>query len=410
MGCCTNFLDFVRRTGVEDCFERHRRLTFVGPAGERCAFGSWRWLPAPLHLAPGFARMKYLSLGERLDIGRCLMRLGRLTPDTCRGQTSDQWLRGQGQSQTTIDLFWSTVLVSALGEIVERADLWMSRKVFVDGFLRAARGYELILPKIPLGQIVDGRVGGRLQELGVKLHLASTVRSLELPLEGPLGLVLAGGERFSFDALVLATAWTGIDRILSPEQQGRLVPGWAAHRLRGSAIAAVHLWFDRPITTLAHAAFAGRTSQWIFRHTSGPADSGGPAGGHRYQVVISASDKLARLPKAELLEKVLWELGELFPSASSARLLHHRIVTEPGAVFSITPEAEGSRPATETGIPNVYLAGDWTGTGWPATMEGAILSGYRAAAMILRKSGREVGLPLDGLPPGWLARMLFSTS
>ena len=407
MGCCTNFLDFIRRAGVEDCFERHRRLTFLGPDGKICPFTSWPWLPAPMHLLPGFARLSYLSLRERLSIGGCLIKLGRLTAAECRDKTTGQWLRQQGQSEVSIDRFWSVVLVSALGETLDRTELSMARKVFLDGFLRSAHGYELLLPTRPLGEILDGRVASRLRELGVNVHLAAQVRSVELAADRATALVLAGGSRFSFDTLIVAVPWTTIGRVFSPQQRCRLHPDWTADRLQSSAITAVHLWFDREITPLPHAAFVGRTSHWIFRNCRSETASAHSRAGYRYQVVISASEQLADLPTAKLLDEVLGDLGDALPAARSAQLLHHRIVTERHAVFSVTPEGQRSRLQVETGIPNVYLAGDWTQSGWPATMEGAILSGYRAASMLLRERDGDLHLPVAEPKPSWLARILF---
>ncbi len=407
MGCCTNFIDLVRRAAVEDCFERHTRLTFLGPGGEVCPFTSRPWLPPPLHLLAGFARLHYLSRPDRLSIGRCLVRLGRLSPDDCCGKTTGPWLRAQGQSEQAIERFWSVVLVSALGETLDRTDLGMARKVFLDGFLRSAHGYELLLPTRPLGEILDGRVGSRLRQLGVGVHLAAKVEAVDIEAGQAKALALAGGSRFSFDWLVVALPWTAISRVLSPGQLRHLDPDWQKQGLQPSAITAVHLWFDRQITSLPHAAIVGRTSQWIFQSPRPESTTAHSDCGHRYQVVISASGQLADLPAARLLDKVLGDLRSLLQAARAANLLHHRIITERNAVFSVTPEAARSRPGAQTSVANLFLAGDWTRSGWPATMEGAVLSGYQAASVLLERLGRRVPLPVSGLKPSWLARMLF---
>lgn len=403
MGCCTNFLDFIGRAGVEEYFNRHRRLTFVGPSGEVCKFDSWRWLPAPLHLFPGFARLRYLTLRERLSIGRCLVRLGRLDPRNCVGTTAGQWLRDQGQTANSIERFWSVVLVSALGESTDRVALSMARKVFLDGFMRSASGYEVILPRIPLGEIFDAHVGSRLRELGVDIHLEAPVRSVEMSEARADALSTTDHHCHEFDAIVVALPWMTIGRLFSPDQQQRLHGAWTTEQIESSAITAVHLWYDREIMPFPHAAFVGRTSDWIFRHGA----SSGSASGHRYQVVISASNELARRPREELLREVLDDLESTWPESQSAKLLHSRIVTEKHAVFSATPELVQKRPNTVSALGNVYLAGDWTETGWPATMEGAVLSGYKAAGMILRERGRTLPLPAKESEPSWLAKRLF---
>ncbi len=381
MGCCTEFLDFIRRAGVEDCFERHRRLTFIGPEGEECPFTSWPWLPAPLHLLPGFARLRYLTFGERWNIARCLVRLARLSPDCLHSKTmAGDWLREQGQSPRMIDRFWSVVLVSALGDTVDRVDLTMARKVLVDGFLDSVHGYEVLTPRLPLGEIFDVRLAERLRELGVTLHLATPVRSVVIAEGQARELVLAGGERREFDRFIVAVPWTTIGRLFPPEQLALLHSNWSPEAIESSAITAVHLWFDREITPLAHAALVGRTSQWLFSHgASEPADDSDRR--FHYQVVISASHHLTDVARSTLLEQVLIDVRTVWPEAREARLLHQRIVTERNAVFAVTPDSSTQRPEAATSVENLVLAGDWIRSDWPATMEAAIRSGYEAARL-----------------------------
>ena len=158
MGCCTNLADFCRRTGIADCFRRDSRLHFFAPDGRRYDLAANRWLPAPLHLAPSFLRLGYLTLGERLAIARALWKLARMPrcitthtmtaadqlsaskgewsmPATEPFTTAGEWLRRNGQSEQSIKLFWEPVLISALGESLERAGPAYARKVFVDGFM-----------------------------------------------------------------------------------------------------------------------------------------------------------------------------------------------------------------------------------------------------------------------------------
>jgi len=382
LGCCTRLLEFIRRTGVEDRFAKHRRLNFIGPAGEVCRFQPWPWLPAPLHLVPGLARLRYLGPRDRLGIARGMLRLGRLAPGRPSGaRTIAGWLRAEGQSEAAIDRFWSVLLVSALGETVQRAGLAMARKVVLDGFLRSRRGCELFLPKVPLGEIFDRPMNDRLRQLGVEVHLGTRARAIEISAGRCRAIVLSGGKRRRIGGLVVAVPWRQISRLFSPRQRPLLSPDWKADRLEPAAITAVHLWFDRAITSLPHAVLVGRTSQWMFRPLAKPSPT--PHGGHYIQIVISASHRLAAQPRGRLVERVCDELASIWPAARQARLLHHRVVTEREAVFSVTPESDSFRPAPRIAVPNIVLAGDWTDTGWPATMEGAI------------RSGRQAGLSID---------------
>ena len=175
MGCCTNLADFCRQTGIADLFERHRVLHFFGPDGSRYDFQAARGLPAPLHLAPSFLRMGFLSLRERVGIGRCLLRLARTGPSNHDdgGETIGAWLRSQKHSQRAIDRFWSVVLVSALGESVDRASLAAARKVFVDGFLAHRDAYQIEVPRVPLGELY-ARVVDWLRGRDVRLSFGGT--------------------------------------------------------------------------------------------------------------------------------------------------------------------------------------------------------------------------------------------
>jgi uncharacterized protein with NAD-binding domain and iron-sulfur cluster len=200
-------------------------------------------------------------------------------------------------------------------------------------------------------------------------------------------------------------------------------------------IIAVHLWFDRPITPLPHAVLVGKLSQWIFKIPSGcqahacrghdgnaehtshahderghgtPSSNDNPAA--YYQVVISAAHRLAVMEKDVLLGHVLKELSEAFPDAKSARLLHSRVVVQPQAVFSMQPGVNRYRPAQTASLPNLFLAGDWTDTGWPATMEGAVRSGYLAVESLLKTLGRPQNILVPDLPRGFFARKIIEGS
>jgi uncharacterized protein with NAD-binding domain and iron-sulfur cluster len=169
-----------------------------------------------------------------------------------------------------------------------------------------------------------------------------------------------------------------------------------------SPITGVHLWFDRPIMPYEHAVLVGRLSQWVF-HRGGDADGSG----HYYQVVVSASRNLAGRDRSEIVDEVCRELASIWPEAAAARRLHARVVTEQSAVFSVQPGLEKIRPAQEITVPGLLVAGDWTSTGWPATMEGAVRSGYVAAETILQSLGRPQRILVPDLPRGMLARLLI---
>jgi squalene-associated FAD-dependent desaturase len=410
MGCCTEFLDFCRHAAIDDCFEHATTLHFIGPEGGQCDFTPSRWLPAPLHLLPGLLRLNYLSWSERWSIVRALHKLTRANNSrgaTARGEFADKhrgplppgyygkkgtigaWLRRQGQSDRTIDRFWSVVLVSALGETVDRVSLAAARKVFRDGFMASRGASRLVLPRRPLAEIFHDRMGKWLADHGVTVHLGAPVRKIEGDGRRAKALVLADGTRKEFDCAVVAVPWRSV-RSLFDDDLLELIPALAdAERIEPAAITAVHLWFDRPITRLPHAVLVGRLSQWLFAKPCGAGVSparngaGGTPAPQYYQVVVSASHRQPPRKPEQWLADVRRELESVWPDARQAKLLHGRVLTLPAAVFSVTPESDRLRPPQQTPLENLCLAGDWTATGWPATMEGAVRSGRQAVDSLM---------------------------
>ena len=410
MGCCTNLADFCRRTGIAGAFHRHRRLHFIGPAGTRHDFSPARWLPAPLHLLPGLLGLRYLPLKDRLGIAAGIMRLAsRAGKDPTDSLAVGPWLRRQKQSEQAITEFWSVVLVSALSETVDRASLCAARKVFLDGFLASAAAHELLIPGLPLSELFDCRVGAWLEAQGVEVHRGTRVRRIEGDHGRAQSLLMADGSRRTFDCFVAAVPWRRVGRLLA-EPLLRAVPGLdQLDRILPAPITAVHLWLDRPLTPLPHAVLVGRLGQWLFNHGPRPLAQDAAQTGHYGQVVISASHALKGQSREEIAGRVRADLEAIWPEARQARLLHSRVVTEPEAVFSIQPGLDGLRPPQQTPVANLVLAGDWTATGWPATMEGAVRSGYLAAGAILETLGIDRPALAPDLPRGWLARRVLGT-
>ncbi len=405
MGCCTNLTDFCRRTGTADGFRRDRRLWFIGPDCRICAFSATPLLPSPLHLAPAMTRLRYLDLRDRLRIGRALLTLARENgePDVSIGC----WLREHGQSDRALEHFWSVVLVSALSETIDRASLSAARKVFLDGFLASRRAYEVHVPQASLGEIYDRRLGKWLVDHGVEVHLRTPVRRIDGSRAGATQLVLGDGSPRPFDFFVVALPWRTAPKVFAAELRQAVPVLKRAGQLAAAPITAVHLWYDRPIMSLPHAVLVGRMSQWIFNRSRSVAESAGNSVEHYYQVVISASGELKTRDRNAVVAQIREELADIWPAARSARLLRWRMVTSPEAVFSIRPGIDSIRPPQRTSVPNLMLAGDWTATGWPATMEGAVRSGYLAVETMLNSLGRPEPILVPDLPRGWLARRLF---
>ncbi len=409
MGCCTNLADFCRKTGVADCFRRERRLNFIGPNGKRYGFSATRFLPAPLHLGPAFWRLGYLSIPDRWRIGKCLTRLARASVSDCASDTTiGQWLTRQRQSPQAMERFWEVVLLSALAETLDRASFRAAKKVFCDGFLGSRWAYELLLPRVPLDEVFNRRAAAWLLERGAKVHTACRIRRVAGDANRVRGVLLPDGSIRPFDFVVLAVPWRPV-RSLLPDTMLRAASVFEhVDQIEPAPISAIHLWYDRPIAPLAHAALVGRKSQWVFAPSYNSTDPAPSSAGQYVQVVISGSRRLVGLPREALVKEVSAELAEIWPAARHARLLRWRTVTQSEAVFSVRPDTEQFRPPQATGIENLMLAGDWTATDWPATMEGAVRSGYRAVEAILKQTGGNRQLVADDLPRGLLASLLVN--
>jgi squalene-associated FAD-dependent desaturase len=389
MGCCTNFLDLCRRAGLDDALRRDRTLWFIGPDGDRSRCTPSRVLPAPLHLAPLLFGMRHFSVGEKLALGRGMLRLARYRPaDAADAATALEWLRLIGQSERVIRLFWQPVIESALGESIDLVGITAARKVVVDGFLAHRDAADLIVPTEPLGRLFGDRLIRWLEGAGVVVESGMTVTEIER------AAVRCGTESIPCDAVVLAVPWKAAARLV-PD----IVPT-GNERLAGSPITAVHLWFDRDVIDVPHAVLVGRVSQWVFR-----GEHGSTTPGH-CQVVISASRGLMQSGRQAIVDQVVAELREVFPAARNATLRDAKVVTDPTAVLSVRPGVDAQRPAAVTRVPNLFLAGDWTATGWPSTMEGAIRSGRIAAVAAGRYLGLTVPAVVPDLPKNPLVRLI----
>jgi zeta-carotene desaturase len=240
-------------------------------------------------------------------------------------------------------------------------------QVFRLGFLASRDSYEMGVPSAPLAELYSSEQWGRIGN--VRLNMRSAVERVEFS-GGRVTGVLSRGERKTADYYISSLPF---------ERLTAAAPGFEAS-LDGfshSPITGIHLWFDRPVTELPHATLLDRTVQWMFNKSDG-----------RYlQLVVSASRKLVEMSKGEVVEMALRELSEFFPAARSAKLEKAHVVKEVRATFSAGPGLESRRPTSRTAVPNFFLAGDWTKSGWPATMEGAVRSGYLAAEAVTGTAG-----------------------
>lgn len=413
MACCTNLSDFCRALELDRYFRRDRRLHFFTSAGRRFDFAGVPWLPAPLHLGPALLRSGYLSWSERIGVARAMLKLARLDElaDDATQPTIGRWLAANGQSARAIELFWTPVVVSALGEAIDRASLKYARKVFVDGFIVHRDAYAIDVPTIPLSAIYGEHAVAKLRNRGVRIHSGLAVRGLRATGDGRFELMFDDDVRRTVDQVITTVPWRKAGELLSGfAPLVNEIRGWQS--IAGAPISGVHLWFDRKLTDLPHAVLVGMLSQWYFAGPTVPREAGGandaePTNEHYCQVVVSASYDLETLGREAAIERITAELRSVFPAAREAKLLRAKIVTERDAVFSARPGIDAVRPRQTTAVPGLFVAGDWTDTGWPATMEGAVRSGRLAAEGVLSRLGRPERLLSPDLPRSFIARRLL---
>jgi squalene-associated FAD-dependent desaturase len=379
MGCCTNFLHFCRDAGLGDWLAPQPRLSFMTPDRRVSRFQADRW-PAPFHLSRALLAAHYLSPVEKLRIGYGLSQLLKLDPS--HDEPLDPWLRSHAQTDRTISRFWSITLTSALNESTERVGTKYARKVFADGFISHRDAWKVWIPTVPLGELYGPKLTGYLASLNVNIETNAAVRSVSF--DGTPTARFRDGRTITADRIVLAVPFGRVFDLLpaSFRQEPFFSP---VHELTPSPITSVHLWTDRPFTSLPHIVFVDSPCQWGFARTLTNGES-------YFQVVVSASRELKSLGRDEIARRIMNELRSLFPDFRHAQLLRSKVVTEHAATFSAVPHVDRLRPPQETPVPGLTLAGDWTRTGWPATMEGAVISGYRAAEVVLRSVGRPAGI------------------
>jgi squalene-associated FAD-dependent desaturase len=353
-----------------------------------------------MHLAPLLLGMRHFSLREKLSLGMGMLKLARYREPAGGeagpvGSTALAWLQAAGQPDRVIRLFWQPVLESALGESIDLVSTAAARKVAVDAFLAHRDAADMFVPMEPLGTLFGDRLVAWLEGRGVTVEAGRSVTTIERDADGRATAVIHGDGRTPCDAAIVALPWRQAARVV-PD----LVPA-ADERFAGSPITAVHLWFDRDCIDLPHAVLVGRVSQWVFR----PDAAEGRQPGY-CQVVISASRGLLGGDREKLVAAVVAELRDTFPAARDAVLVDARVVTDPTAVLSVRPGVDAFRPAAVTSVPNLFLAGDWTATGWPSTMEGAVRSGRLAASAAGRRLERPVGPLTADLAKNPVVRLL----
>jgi squalene-associated FAD-dependent desaturase len=402
LGCCTNLIDFYDRLGVSGKIRWFDELTFIEPGG-RASRMAPSFLPAPMHNVPTFLGAKMLSVSDKIGISRAMAVMSRGLPEDS-SEDFLSWLRRHKQTERAIERFWKTVLVSALNEDLDRMSVRYATQVFRESFMKSAAAGRMGLPSIPLSDLYGSAIE-YIRARGGEVLLRSSVNAIG-PKQHRVG-VLTGSSEQQFNFVILAAPFQNVASLLPSDESASPVRQQLA-KFEPSSITGIHLWFDREVTPLPHAVLLDRTIQWMFHKSKfHERRQENAAQGSYVELVVSASKLLVQKSREEILELATRELTEFFPTVREAKLMKATVIKEIYATYAILPGLDKYRPAAKTQWPQIFLAGDWTATGWPATMEGAVRSGYLAAEALMKNLGLEKKLVVADLPATGLMKLFW---
>ena len=428
---CTNLIEFYDRIGVAGQIRWFDQMNFIEPGGRISVMKSSP-LPAPLHTAPSFFGFHFLSAADKLSIARALVPL-TLTVHRDTGKSFQQWLDNHGQTRQAVERFWKPILISALSEELDLISVSAAAQVVRES-MKSPVARHMGVPTVPLTDLYN-RAGDYIRARGGELHFREPIEGFTATSSGiQLNLrnqeqkqdtdgefrdaphladdVSRGNHGLPFDYLILALPFDALEKVLPESPESAPIHEKITH-FENSPITGIHLWFDHQISDLDHAVLLDRTIQWMFHksrlqpmrtqvrneregynfsrteETAVGNGASAPEVGSYIELVVSSSKTLIDKSRSEIVDLALAEVREFFPAAREASLVKSTVIKEVNATYSPRPSIDAHRPAATTKWPRVFLAGDWTATGWPATMEGAVRSGYQAAEALAKAAGKN---------------------
>ncbi len=395
LGCCTEYIGFLKRLGVSrhTHLQKRLRVPVIDKVWGTSLLRSAP-LPAPLHLMPSLLRFKPLSPLEKLAAVYAFAHVrsaGRANSPEIDNITFEEWLRRRRQSPHAIRSLWNLIIQPTLNDDASRVSADLALMVFQEGFLRSAHGANVGWAKVGLTSLLGDAARRYIEARGGEVRTGVDVRGVEAQ-DGAVR-VLVDSAAVSADRCVLAVPPDALLSLL-PKPLAEDPFFSRVSDITTSPIVNVHLWYDRPVWQGAFAAFLNTPLQWAFNKTRlwKLAD-----GGQYIDISLSGAHDFVPMPNAEIVGMFRKEMDVLFPEARGAHVTRALVVKQRDATFAPRPGVRALRPSQETPLPGLYLAGDWTDTGWPATMESAVRSGLLAAQRILdsapASSRKEVMAP-----------------
>jgi hydroxysqualene dehydroxylase len=393
LGCCSAYrglLDKLGMTGHAPMQDRFDVTVLAPGANGRPSRARLRRtaLPGPLHMLPALGRYPFLSWTERLSVSRPALAMRFVDPGkpAVDQQRFGDWLAARGQTERARRALWDLFSVSALNIAGDDASLALAAVVVKTGLLGKNNAADIGVPALPLGELHGDAGATLLGKLGAKVSLGAKVTAIEPAPSGGGFTVKLADDELAVDAVVLAVPHEKAAPLMPPGAlPSSTVAAWSG--LGASPIVNVHVIYDRPVMDQPFVAAIDSPVQWVFDRTgiSGISASKHGRPGHQYLAIsLSAADQYADTPVAQLQEQFVPALAELFPAARDARVAEFFVTRERRATFRQAPGSGALRPKAATQRPGLVLAGAWTDTGWPDTMEGAVRSGLAAAVELRR--------------------------
>jgi squalene-associated FAD-dependent desaturase len=389
--CCTSYLRLLERLGVRGLVEIQPRLDVPVRSERRGGVGRLRRsaLPAPLHLGSSLLRYRWLGAAERLRAASTALALRRVdrTDPRVDEESFGDWLRQHGQSERAVQALWDLVGTATLNARAADASLALAATVFQVGLLERADAADIGWSRVPLQRLHGDAAVAALTAAGVEILPATRVSGLLARGTGWQVTTATGAS--TYDDVVVATGPRAAEALLPRDAVG-IEPGWS-ERLGSVPILNAHLVLDRRVLDEPFVAAADGPLQWVFDRT----EQAGLRTGQYLALSLSAADDLLGLPVADLRDLLLPHLHRLLPESARATIEEFFVTREPHATFRSAPGTRRLRASATTALSGLHLAGAWTDTGWPATMEGAVRSGEAATASVCRRPVLEAAGPAE---------------
>ena len=385
LGCCTAYTGFLQQLGVFErtTLQRRLRIPVVDRKGKVGLFSSAPFLPAPLHLLPSFLTFPHLGLRDKIRAALTMLSIHRMDRekhrDALEAQTFKDWLKHHGQSERSCDVLWNLITLPILNDSVSDVSAYMGIMAFQDGLLHGRNSANIGFSRVGLTELISDAAKDYITQHGGQVLLGNTAIKLIIT-NGNVTGVDTGSEVLQADTVVSAVPWDVLPELLPQEliADPFFVP---ANKLEWAPIVGIHVWYDRPVMEEEFLATLDSPLQWVFNKSS---IQGLPGPGQYLCVSMSGAWEHAPMTKEALRAIVLPELERVFPEAAAATVERFIVVKQLAATFRCTPGAQAHRLPQQTPVGNLVLAGDWTQTGWPATMESAVRSGLLAAEEAVR--------------------------